>query len=300
MGKKNLIQMMICIGMVCIIWGGFFLIKKYRVDRIFDVLSDDFSWVYQVDSVRMEEENLVIQGFAFEIEKNSEKGKFEIILKDMDTGKMYFPSIKYKEREDVNNYFLCEYDYLQSGFVAKIRAKKLDLEKKNYEVLLRVKGMQKAYRTGTYLSKGELMYADPTKYMALDVEGTDLKKIVEKGVLRVYRPDYGMYVYQYEGELYWIAEKDYDFDEQGDVIVQYQLDTTQKKNLPQHRLENGWLWDNLEFRFAECELYDFETEKYRVANMHLPVEYSVEKIWTGNYNEEWIWEQYFRPFYFFD
>lgn len=297
--KKTLIQTLICVSLLCVIWGGYLLIRIYGTDRILDVRLDNFSWVYQVDSMKIEEGELVLQGFAFECDKDSKKGNFEIVLQDIDTGKRYFPTMNYVEREDVNNYFLCEYDYLQSGFVAEIEVRKLDLEKRNYEVLLKVEGKQKTYQTGTYLSMGELMYTDPTKYRALDVAGTDLEKIVEQGVLRVYRPDYGMYVYQYEGELFWIAELGYGFVD-GDSYIQYQLDTTQINNLPQHRLENNWFWDNLGFWFAGHELYDIETGKYRVASKRLPVEYSVEKIWTGNYDGEWIWVQYFRPFYYFD
>lgn len=303
MSKKTIIQIviqiLICISLLCVIWGGYHLIRVYYVDRILDVKADDYSWVYQVDSAKVEEGDFVLQGFAFALDKDSEEESFEIVLQDIDTGKNYFPSMKYMEREDVNDYFLCEYDYLQSGFIAKIKARKLELEERNYEVLIRVKGERETYQTGIYLSKGELMYTDPTKYVALDVAGTDLERIVEQGVLRVYRPDYGMYVYQYAGELYWIAESGYGFLD-GDSYVQYQLDTTQIEKLPQRRLENQLYNDNIGFRFTENELLEWKCGDFRVAKKALPKEYAIEKIWTGNYIEKWIWRQEFRPFYFFD
>lgn len=207
--------------------------------------------------------------------------------------------MEYTEREDVNEYFLCEHDYWKSGFEAAFKTGKLDLQDGNYEVLLRVNGGKKAYQTGNYLAKGQLVYTNPIEFKALDVAGTDLEKLVEQGVLRVYRPDYGMYVYQYEGELYWIAEPGYGFNEDGNTCVQYQLDTTQVEKLPEGRLNNQWYWDNIGFWFCSKELSGWNTGKYRVAKERIPTEYSITKIWTGNYIDGWIWRQDFRPYYQF-
>lgn len=289
---------MICVGLVCLIWGGYFLAKHYGTDRILDVREDDFSWVYQVDSAETEDGEFVLRGFAFELDKDATEGAFEIVLQDIESGKRYFPKMRYMERADVNKYFLCEYDYLQTGFEAAIKAKKLDLDEKSYEVLLRRADERQTYQTGTYISKGSLMYANPSEFEPLDVEGTDLEMVVKDGVLRVYRPDYGMYVYQYDGELYWIADSMYDFVD-GDAIMQYQLDTTQINRLPSDRQNNNWTWDNISFKFSEYELLGGNTGEYRVAKAMIPIEYSVEKIWTGNYKEKWIWQQNFRPYYQF-
>lgn len=297
--KRTIWHAVICAGLVCLIWGGYFLVKHYGTDRILDVREDDFSWVYQVDSVKAEGKEFVLQGFAFELNRDSEEGTFEIVLRDIESGEKYFPKMEYTERNDVNDYFLCEYDYQNSGFEAIIKESKLDLLEKNYEVLLKVRGVQRAYQTGTYISKGELMYANPLEFEPLDVAGTDLEEIVEQGVLRVYRADCGMYVYQYKGELYWIADSSYEFVD-GDTNVQYQLDTTQINRLPSNRLENNWKWDNISFEFSKTELLEWNTGKYRVAKERIPTEYSIEKIWTGNYADKWIWQHDFRPYYEFE
>ena len=297
--KKTIIQGIICVGLLGVIWGGYFLVKHFGTDRILEIKEDDFSWVYQVDSVKTEGKAFVLRGFAFELEKDSEKGAFEIVLQDIESGEKYFPKMEYAERKDVNDYFLCEYDYLQSGFEARIKESKLDLENANYEVLLREEGERKTYQTGTYISKGELVYANPLEFEPLDVAGTDLEDIVGNGVLRVYRPDYGMYVYQYEGELYWIADSNYGFVD-GDTIVQYQLDTTQINRLPSNRLENNWNWDNISFKFSDAELSEWNAGKYRLAKEWIPTEYSIEKMWTGNYTDKWIWQKNFRPYYEFE
>lgn len=290
-------RVLLCVGLLLLIWGGYALSRK-GLDRWIEEYPDDFSWVCQVDEVETDETYLLLRGFAFRLDQNASRGKFQIILKDTMSGKKYFPKMNYTERNDVNSYFSCEYDYLNSGFIAVINMEKLELQTQNYEVLLRVTGKRKAYQTGTFLSGGKLVYADPAEFVPLEVEGTDLQEIVENGILRVYRPDYGMYVYQHEGELYWIAEPDYEFDEDGNSRIQYQVDTTQPENLPERRRVNQWYWDNLNFSFSNKEILDKNTGKYRVSKNTIPIEYSVTKMWTGKYdNGIWIWQQYFRPWY---
>ena len=297
--KKTIIQAIVCVMVVCLIWGGYFFARHYGTDRILNIKKDDFSWVYQVDSLKTEGKNLVLRGFAFELEKNSEKKAFEIILQEIESGKRYFPEMEYVERKDVNDYFMCEYDYLQSGFEATIKRTKLNLESEHYEVLLRDAGERKTYQTGIYISKGILMYTNPLEYEPLDVDGTDLEEIVEHGVLRVYRPEFGVYIYQYEDELYWIAKPEYGFVDE-DTYVQYQLYTTQIDRLPQHRLENNWYWDNIGFMFSANESKDGMYGEYRVTKNMLPKEYSIKCILTGNYVDGWLWYQEFRPYYYLE
>lgn len=296
--KKRIVQVTICIALLAVVWGGYAIVMRILNHQI-EPCEDDFSWVYQVDSVAVEGEEFVLTGFAFKLGKNAEKRAFDIVLQDIETGKNYFPKMQYAKREDVNDYFLCEYDYLNSGFTARIKADKLDLQNGNYEVILQIDGRRKAYQTGTYVAKGRLMYVNPKEYVPLEVAGTDLEEIVEKGVLRVYCPDVGMYVYQYGGELFWITDSKYTFVDD-DSLLEYQITTTQVEKLPQERVENNWLFDNCRFMFKSNELTTSNFGKYRVSKKFLPKEYSVTFVWTGNRIDTWIWEQKFRPFYEFE
>ena len=124
-------------------------------------------------------------------------------------------------------------------------------------------------------------------------------KIVKNGVLRVYRPDYHCWVYQKGWSLYWIADKDFDFEEDGTTYIQYQLYTTQTERLPEKRLKNGHLWDNIGGNFEKYEL-EGDFGGCRVMKRDIPTAYSVTSIVTGYYkNGEWVWKNYFRPFYQF-
>ncbi len=279
------------------------LIAYYLMDgqfqKRFTIIKDNFSWVYQVDSIEELDKTIVLSGFAFQLKQDAKEEAFELILCDIETGKGYYPKMHYSSREDVNDYFFCEYDYTKSGFTASISLKKLDLENKVYEVLLRPVGEKSAYRMGVYYANGKMSFVNPKEFIALNIEGTDLEEIVEEGVLRVYQPNYGIYVYQYAGELYWITEEWYGFVD-NDTYIQFQMDTTQIDKLPKDRIENNWLWSNLGFRFKWNELVDWNTGQYRVAKASLPTEYSITKIWTGNYIKEWIWQSSFRPWYVFN
>ena len=240
-----------------------------------------------------------MSGFAFYLNQDAKEGSFDLILHNIESGKAYFPKMKYVQREDVNKYFLCEFDYENSGFVASLSTKKLDLENSIYEIYLRPEGIRKSYKTSIYIANGQLMFTNPKDFVPLETVGTDLEKVVSDGVLRVYRPDYGMYVYQYEGDMYWIAEPDYGFVD-NDTYVQFQMFTTQVDNLPEDRLANNWLWSNIGFMFQSNELSAWNTGKYRVTKCALPTEYSITEIWTGNYIGDWIWLNHFRPWYEFD
>ncbi len=272
-----------------------------QIDKILhrqvEIVTDDFSWVYQVDSIESKEKQLEIKGWAFVLNQDAGENQFEIILHNVETGKNIYPEISYEAREDVNEYFLCEYDYTQSGFTIVLSEKKL--KGGVYEILLRPEDSKIAYSTGIYYTDGKMTFANPEEFVPLNVAGTDLETVVENGVLRVYRPDFGMYVYQYEGELYWIADESFYFEEDGTTYMEYQLRTTQIEKLPPHRLKNKWYFDNIGFYLEQNELIGWNVGNYRVSKAALPTEYAISNIETGYYNYatgEWIWVNHFRVY----
>lgn len=292
--KRARIVFFVCVMVVMFIM---FFLGRRQIHRTIILEEDKFNWVFQVDTIEIKGNDLLLAGWAFELEKDTTGKDYEIVLYDIDTNKFFYPKMNYTIREDVNNYFLCEYDYSLSGFEANISVEKLDLDNGIYQVLIQSRKKRIAIETNIYYADGKMMFTNPREYVGLTVKGTDIENVVEKGVLRVYRPDYGMYVYQYEGELYWIAELDYGFVNENS-LVQFHLYTTQIQKLPEDRLANNWLWSNISFRFKSKELVDWNTGKYRVTRCALPIEYSITKITTGNYrNGDWIWKQYFRPWY---
>ena len=93
--------------------------------------------------------------------------------------------------------------------------------------------------------------------------------------------------------MYWIAGKDFFFEEDGTTYIQFHLSTTRVDRLPEIRQENGHNWDNIGFIFEEKELKDEATELYRVAVHDIPLEYPITHFWTGYYsNSVWVWKEY--------
>ena len=263
------------------------------------IVEDDFSCVFQIDSVEQIADDFVLTGWAFELNKNAEKKDFDIILYDYKNDNKFYTKVEDISRKDVNDYFFCEYDYSESGFKASIKSKKLDLENVNYEVLIQKADSRNAISTGVYVSKGKLMNVKPEDYVALQVQGTELEEVINNGILRVYRPDVGMYVYQYAGKLYWIADENYEFKEGGLTAIGYSLNTTQPEKLPQHRVDNGWDWDNRSYFFEDSEIKDLRVGFYRVAVAEIPTDYAITKITFDYYTNDWECLKCARPVYYF-
>lgn len=274
---------------------GYFKVKT-SLQRIFEIVADDFSWVYQIDDMICTDEQLEITGWAFQVGQDSVTKNCEIVFLDIKTGKRLYPEMRYEDRKDVNDYFICEYNYLESGFKAAISIESLDMKETAYEVILRPTNADEAYHTGIYIFDESITYTNPYDFTMPNVKGTDLEKVVEEGILRVYNEEFGRYVYQYDGELYWIADEQIEPIEDN-LCMQFQLTTTQEGNLPEERIKKNWLWDNLSFYFETNEITDWNTGQYRVAKEKLPTEYSIVKIWTGDYIKDWKWICNFRPWY---
>ena len=212
--KKQVFFFCVCMGILTLIY----TMTLRAMYHQFEMVTDDYSWMYQIDSIEEQNGKIRITGWAFAQKQDAIPNNFEVILHNIETGNNIYPRMLSVSREDVNDYFLCEYDYTESGFTAILPSKKL--EEGTYEVLLRPSKERRAYALGIYYKDGRMTFVHPDSFVSLDVEGTDLETVVEDGVLRVYRPDFDIYVYQYEGALYWIAGKNYGFID-NDSYVQF-------------------------------------------------------------------------------
>ncbi len=248
---------------------------------------------FQIDNCSCINGELTITGFTFRYDQDASKPT--IILRSTNTEKKVILDVEQIEREDVNNYFASDYDYIDSGFKAVGR-----IDAGNYEILIRWP-WSVAISTGVYIDSNGVYHERNKDSVQPDVsDAPDVKNIVENGIPRVYRQDYHCWVYQVGGDLYWIVDEDFYFELDGTTYIQYQLYTTQKDKLPQKRVENGWFWDNIGGYFEDYEIQG-NFGPYRVMKRELPKKYSITSIVTGYYKDgEWVWKEYFRPVYFFD
>ncbi|MDO4803438.1 MAG: VanZ family protein [Lachnospiraceae bacterium] len=120
-----------------------------------------------------------------------------------------------------------------------------------------------------------------------------------EGTLLLSRPDYHMWVYQYDGALYWITDEGFHFEDGGMTYIQYRLWTTQRRKLPADCLKNNRSYDDMSGHFEAYELSG-DYGGYRVMRRYLPTGYSVTSFLTGCFKDgEWIWANYIRPVYNF-
>ena len=297
-----------------------FLIINIQIDiahkqRLF-IVPDGSKYCYGIDSLDKEGNSITIKGWFFELKRVQ---RVEQIVSDNDTEQMLalvpigedvvrewsnnavFLKIKEMktDRQDINKYFSCEYDYSKCGFTATVDIDDLSFETNIYRLVFKPDAMRpEGILLNVYLTVEGLMYTNPLQSPILDTVGTDLDKIVNEGVRLVSRPDYGCFVYQLGDKLYWIMDEGYSFCEDGATLIQYQMETTQIDNLPKERLDNDWFWSNNSDMFEKYEITNqMNCGKYRVSVREIPKEYSVTFIQTGYNNGEWIWSETFKPCY---
>ena len=280
------------------------------------LISDGSSYCYGIDSLNRDGDTISINGWFLELRSVMKKpmtvsddaAELKIALVPLTEAHIntrpenavFLNVLTMKDnRSDVNEYLKCEYDYSKCGFSATIDVKDLDLEMTSYRLVFKPDAMKTdGILSSVYLTKKGIEYTDPNHNFDLDTLGTDLDRIVKNGVRLVSRPEFGCYVYQLEDKLYWIADEDFTFCDDGRTYIQYQMETTQVDKLPADRLRNNWFWSNIGGCFEDYEVTNqLDCGKYRVMMRNIPQEYSVTRIITGYYQDGWVWESDFRPCY---
>lgn len=139
--------------------------------------------------------------------------------------------------------------------------------------------------TKTYILNNAVEYTSETTDLSLP---SDLKEIVNNGVLKVYNKDYDVYVFQCDTVLYWVVGKE--LSQNTEIICH--LYTSELDKLPENRRINGF--DNVGFNAGYHE--SKQIGKYIVYSIELPTEYTITAICTGfNIDGDINWLEYFRP-----
>lgn len=313
----------------------------YERLKVFTPISDGTFCTYQIDSIIEDKGELVLNGWYFRLEKMynvvqevNHDVEFSVLLAEMDplTGDYLYETSNSKSntntdiggvddeaentlygiladvepviRQDVNMYFDCEYDYSKSGFCAKVKIRDIDLNEGLYRVLFKEDiSQQQAIESNIFIYRGELMYFNPIESWELNVENTDLVPIVSNGICIASCPEYHCSIYQYNGDLYWIVDEKFNFESDGNTIMEYMLGTTQFDKLPQNRIGNGLYWDDKQESFEANEVTStMNCGRYRVSVRSLPIDYAITYLSLGQYDydkEEWVWQRMVKPYYDF-
>ena len=319
--KKNK-QILLKASVILILVVVFFLINEginSSRKESFKMYPDGNGYVYQVEDINIVGDELVIKGWFFELKNSRNKDrtvtanpKLGVLLFDLNSKAEYDmdgdlklykginTEVTTKDREDINEYFKCEYNYSHCGFEAKTKLSEVDLENNDYQIVFKLNGETKiGVMSDAYIHKGELIYVSPADLFELNIQGTDLEKIVNDGVCLASSKESNVCIYQYNRKIYWITTKDSFLEDDGSTFIQYQIDTTQYDRLPQNRIEEGSYWDNIGGAFEKYEITnEINCGDYRVSVRDIPKEYAIVRILTGYYvNGVWIWEKNIRPLY---
>ena len=255
-------------------------------------------YAFQIDSIELENNKLSITGWCFNRNEDLTDPEkipvMKVVLVDSsDNNKFYYRAQYGIAREDVNEYFRGGHEYVYCGFSAEIGLSSLDTEHTDYEIVFQQNERnQFCIRPGLYIHEGRLMNADPSIYEPLAVENTDLEGVVNDGILKVYRPDLGVYVYQYGWKLFWIIDDNYPLAEKN--LMEYAVYTSNPDKLPDYR--RGSDWDNLKFNFTDAEITQvINAGQYRAAVRDIPTDYPVTIVFTGFVYNGWDWVNSFYP-----
>jgi len=245
---------------------------------------------FEVDELAISDGKMMLKGSCFIYEETAAKSQnYVILLKSLSTGAMKRLRTATKlKRQDVGDYFACEYDYSECGFEASFEGLE---QTDDYEIYVEWK-LKGKWTTGLYLIDGKVSHVNERQDFGETFQGTLMEDVIRDGICLADNEVGHCRIYQYQDKLFWIVGQKYVFEPSEKTRVFFHLWTTQTERISQNRLDNGYLWDNIDFTFEENEVKGSFGD-YRVAVSQLPSEYAVICVATGDFKG--VWKECFRP-----
>ena len=149
------------------------------------------AYCFQIDESEIEDSKAELNGVTFRYENPLSAPNR--LLHSTETGESLSLNIDYGLlRTDVKDYFLCDRDYTNDGFTASG-----EVTGGEYEVIIQWP-LSVSLSTGVFIDTS-IHYAPEKEFIAPKFD----TEYFERGVLRVYRPNFHCWVYQYHNDLYW-------------------------------------------------------------------------------------------------
>ena len=269
--------------------------------HIYTVSDPIYTVLKEVTSVKKENGSVVFTGWGFDTNYYDEESTCELILQDTETGEAFWPKMaKNPEPVQIADRYTDGGDYSDAGFEGSLKENKLE-ENSAYEILLRYTsnytdeaGMEQQYvrtvTTDEFFYQGEMTEYNPKTFVALEIAGTELEKVIKNGKFHYFSED-GMYIYEYNNAIYYIADSRFKFAENGLTELPLHIFPVNKAMLDEKYADAGF--ENRDIMFENYEISgDFG--EYRVAVRELPDNYAIAYIVTGLYDSKenkWIWRK---------
>ena len=318
--RKKTLRIVVEIAIIIFIIEGFVIINDLISDfgkKKFKPIVDNNKYAYQVEELVIEDDEIVLKGWFFELknvrneDQHVDEGKeLGIVLFDnsikIENPKDFYKgismSVTRNTRNDVNNYFNCEYDYSYCGFTAKIPKNNIELDQKEYRIIFKpdING-EVGILSQVFIRNETINYIPADEYVDLDISGTDLEIVVNEGYCIGGNPEKKLAIFQYEWKLYWILDSEIYSSKKEKSTMQFRIDTTQYNKLNENNMDNREFWNKLDFTFEKAEISDsINCGKYRVCVQDIPDDISVSWILNRFYYEnKQVYEKGFRPIYNF-
>ncbi len=292
--------MLFCVLSVVLIWGIYMVMVKWirwEVEKekvIVAKVEEDANVLLDVSKVYESNGKLRICGWI--MRGASDVTDVKVILKETGgTEEQVAEAMltESREMEQYIEYLEVQESYSSGGFEANIKMDKLrkdscyeiflyfcyETEKEGKNGGLEKSEVWKKISTGRYIGDGKLYRYNVMEFSAPEFAGEQMKQVVANGIVCAYDNEKKVWLYLYNGSLYWIVDQEINEVYENARKVYLHLYTSELEKLPENRQKNGF--DNQDFFFEKKQVFMDEQTKYAVAKISLEMEYPVTYIRTG-------------------
>lgn len=298
--ENKTIKMLFCILSVVLIWGIYAVMVKWvrwEVEKekvVVAKVEEDANVLLDVSKVYESNGKLKICGWI--MREASDVTDVKVILKEAEgTEEQVAETVltESRELEQYIEYLEVQKDYGSGGFEANIKVDRLR-ENSCYEIFLyfsyetekegkngdiEKSEVWKKIATGWYVCGRKLYRYNLMEFSAPEFTEEQMKQVVVNGIVCAYDSEKKVWVYLYNGSLYWIVDQEINEVYENTRKVYFHLYSSNLEKLPENRQKNGF--DNQDFFFEKKQVFMDEQTNYAVAKVSLEMEYPVTYIKTG-------------------
>ena len=269
-------------------------------DRIIkQALVEDHEVLTDIEMMEEVDGRLVLSGWA--INMNTEVTKIHVMLNEVNSDNVIILDTAMHEREDVETYFRENWEFGTCGFTSQVEVSKL---KKNtcYEIIVVVDDMEgilnglttvftsRKVSTKRFIMNRELFRYNPHEFVAPVVTDAELSEVVNKGTVRGYDLQGGIWVYQYDKYLYAFVASGFGSMEENQIGVPFRAHTSRNELIPEDYIQYGHDYLGI---YYEDETYSRAgVLPYQIVKIEIPSIYPVTKISAGLFDsakDEWLY-----------
>lgn len=295
--KRTIKQVLICIGLLCVIWGVYFFsvrgIKRTNEENSIrkQAVEVDYKVLFGVERVKTEKGNISLSGWALRL--NSVNSAIYLVLQPTDDSEAEVFLAECTESKEIGEYFAPKWDFGECGFTVDLNEERLK-EGICYEVLIvldyeektevgeSVTKTRKKITTSQYLYNGELYRYNPEDFEEPKISDAEIIHVLENGVLRAYDLKEQIWIYQYEKQLYFIVNSNYSLDKSSSIRIPVMPQTSREDLLPEERRQYGF--DHLGAYHLDENYIREGVTPYQIVVVNIPTEYPLIYITTGLYD----------------